>query len=44
MNQIKKTMTKIFGLRVKTYSYLIDDRSKDKNLRDPKMCVIKNKT
>ena len=35
-----KIMTKCLGLRAKTYSYLIDDKSKKK---DTKECVIKMK-
>ena len=29
-------MTKFFGLRAKTYSYLIDDSSEDKNAKPQK--------
>ena len=36
-----KIMTKFGGLRAKTYSYLIDDSSKDKKAKDTKKCVIK---
>ena len=36
-----KMMTKFFGLRAKTYSYLIDDDSKDKKAKGTKICVIK---
>ena len=36
-------MTKVVGLRTKTYSYLIDDGSEDKKARDTKKCVIKRK-
>ena len=38
-----KTMTKFVGLRAKTYSYLIDDDSKDKKARVTKKCVMKRK-
>ena len=31
----------IAGLRVKTYSYLIDDGSEDKKAKDTKNCVMK---
>ena len=34
-----KTMKKFVGLTAKTYSYLIDDGSEDKE-KDTKMCVI----
>ena len=36
-------MTKFFGLRGKTYIYLIDDGSEDKNAKSTKKCVIKRK-
>ena len=36
-------MTKFFGLRAKTYSYLIDDGSENKKAKDTKRCVIKRK-
>ena len=36
-----KIMTKFVGLTAKTYSYLIDDGSEDKNAKDTKKCVIK---
>ena len=36
-------MIKFFGLRAKTYSYLIDDGSKDKKAKGTKKCVIKRK-
>ena len=39
----EKIMTKVVGLRTKTYSYLIDDGSEDKKARDTKKCVIKRK-
>ena len=32
-----------FGLRAKTYSYLIDDGSEDKKAKGTKKCVIKRK-
>ena len=38
-----KIMTKFVGLRAKTYSYLIDDGSEDKELKGTKKCVIKRK-
>ena len=38
-----KIMTKFGGLRAKTYSYLIDDSSKDKKAKDTKKYVIKRK-
>ena len=37
----RKIMTKRFGLRAKSYSYLIDDRSKEKKSKKHKNCVIK---
>ena len=36
-----KIMTNFAGLRAKTYSYSIDDGSKDKKAKDTKKCVIK---
>ena len=36
----RKIMTKFVGLRVKSYGYLIDDRSEDKKAKDTKKCVI----
>ena len=39
----RKFMTKVVVLRVKTYSYLIDDGSRDKKAKDTKNCVIKRK-
>ena len=39
----RKIMKKIFGLRAKTYSYLIDDGNKDKNVKSTKKCVIERK-
>ena len=38
-----KIMTKLVGLRVETYSYLIDDGSEDKKSKGTKKCVIKRK-
>ena len=38
-----KIMTKFFGLRARTYSYLIDDGSKGKKAKDTKNCAIKRK-
>ena len=38
-----KIMTKIFELRAKTYSYLIDKGSGDKKAKGTKKCVIKRK-
>ena len=38
-----KIMTEFFGLRVKTYIYLIDDGSEDKKSKGTKKCVIKIK-
>ena len=35
-------VTKFFGLRVKAFSYLIDDGSEDKKTKDTKRSVIKN--
>ena len=32
----EKIMIKFFGLRAKTYSYLIDDSSEDKKAKDTK--------
>ena len=39
----EKLMTKFVGLKVKTYSYLIDDGSDDKKAKRTKKCVIKRK-
>ena len=33
-----KNMTKLAGLRSKTYSYLIDDGNYDKQLKEQKVC------
>ena len=38
-----KIMTEFVVLRAKTYSYLIDDGSKDKEAKGTKKCVIKRK-
>ena len=38
-----KIMTKFFRLRVKTYSYLIDDGSEDKKAKGTKKHLIKRK-
>ena len=38
-----KIMTKFIGLKAKTYSYLIDDRSKDKKAKGTKKWAIKRK-
>ena len=35
-------VTKFVGLRVKAFSYLIDDGSEDKKTKDMKRSVIKN--
>ena len=39
----RKIIIKFVGLRVKTYSYLIDDGSEDKKAKGTKKCVIKRK-
>ena len=36
-------ITNFFGLKAKTYNYLIDDRSEDKKEKGTKMCLIKTK-
>ena len=36
-------MTKLFKLRAKYYSYLIDDDSEDKKAKGTKTCVIQRK-
>ena len=36
-------MIKFVGLRLKTYSYLIDDGSEDKKVKGTKKCVVKRK-
>ena len=38
-----KNMVKYFGLKAKTYSYLIDDSSEDKKAKATKMYVIERK-
>ena len=38
-----KRMKEFIKLRVKTYSYLIDDDSKDKKAKETKKCLIKRK-
>ena len=38
-----KIITKLVGLRARTYSYLIDDSSEDKKAKSTKKCVIKGK-
>ena len=40
---MKKSWQSFVGLRVKTYSYLIDDSSEDKKAKCTKKCVIKRK-
>ena len=37
----RKIMTTFFGLRKKTYSYLLDDNCQDKKAKDTKKCVMK---
>ena len=37
-----KIMTKFFGLRAKTYGYLIDDGGEDKKAKTTETCAIKN--
>ena len=37
-------MTKLVGLRAKTYSYLIDEGSEDKKAKGTKKCVYEKKT
>ena len=39
----EKIMMQFVGLRARTYSYLIDDSSKDKKAKGTKKCVIKRK-
>ena len=36
-------MANVVGLRVKSYSYLIDDSSEDNKAKGTKKCVIKRK-
>ena len=38
-----KIMKKFVGLRANTYSYLMDDGSENKKVKDTKKCVIKRK-
>ena len=38
-----KIIKEVVGLRAKSYSYLIDDGSKDKKAKGTKKCVIKRK-
>ena len=38
-----KIMTKLVGIRAKTYIYLIGDGSEDKKAKDTKMFVLKKK-
>ena len=38
-----KIVIKVFGLRAKTYSYLLDDSSDNKKAKGTKKCVIKRK-
>ena len=38
-----KYMTKFFGLRAKTYNYLINDGSEDEKSKDARKCAIKRK-
>ena len=38
-----KIITKFVGLRVKTYSYLIDEGSEDKKVKGAEKCVMKRK-
>ena len=39
----QKVMKEFFRLRAKTCSYLIDDSSEDKKVKDTKKCIIKRK-
>ena len=39
----RKIMTKFVGLKIKSYSYLEDDRSEDKKAKGAKKCFIKRK-
>ena len=36
-------MKKFVGLRAKTYTYLMDDDSEHKNVKETKKCVIKRR-
>ena len=38
-----KYMTKFFGLRAKTYNYLINDGSEDEKSKGTRKCAIKRK-
>ena len=38
-----KYMTKFFGLRAKTYNYLINDGSEDEKSKGARKCAIKRK-
>ena len=38
-----KVTTHFFGLRAKTYNYLIDDGREDKKAKGTKKCVIKGR-
>ena len=40
----REIMTKLVGLRAKTYSYLINEGSEDKKAKGTKKCVYKKKT
>ena len=37
----RKIVTKFFGLRTKTYSYLTDGGSEDKKVKGTKKCLVK---
>ena len=37
----RKIVTKFFGLRTKTYSYLTDGGSEDKKVKGTKNCLVK---
>ena len=39
----EKIKIKFFGLRAKTYSYLLGDGSEDKKAKSRKKCVMKSK-
>ena len=41
LDELVGDIKKIAGLRVKFYSHLIDDGSKDKKAKDTKKCVMK---
>ena len=38
----RKIMTKLVGLRAKTYRHLIDDGNEDKKVKSTEMCVTKD--